>query len=465
MQSYSQYGQDTFVLKRLKNKKNGYFVEIGSTDGVEINNTLLLEKEYNWDGICIEPNNAYYADLIKNRSCICLNTVVDSVEGTVLFNNHQSWSSITDTPTDSTEYKQATTINKILEDTNAPTNIDYLSIDCEGNELKILQTLDFKKYNISVITVEHNAKFYGPDYKNQIKAFLEEQDFVYVKTNKSNPVNVNWVDNVEDFYVNKNLASTGIVPNSIIYYLVNNNPIHLSRLYKSLYCLNENFRDRFPYPVVFGHEGLTREVIDKIKTYCPGKIYFHKVDFSLPDYPQEIMEQIPEKFKGHWDENAFFSMGYRHMCRYFSGEIYKDSFFDNVKYLLRLDCDSYFTGKVPYDIFRRMEDTDSVYGTVGEDIDMEYVVEGFGDACKAFFTDELTNITPTDMFQTHFDLTDVQWVKNSEYMRFYNYIDKTGNIYIKRWGDAVVKFQGMSNTAKGNIHRFNDLPYRHGGDL
>ena len=61
----------------------------------------------------------------------------------------------------------------------------------------------------------------------------------------------------------------------------------------------------------------------------------------MPDYPQEILSQIPEKFKGHWDENAFFSMGYRHMCRFFSGEIFKHPIMENYDNYLRLDTDSF----------------------------------------------------------------------------------------------------------------------------
>lgn len=256
-----------------------------------------------------------------------------------------------------------------------------------------------------------------------------------------------------------------MVKNSCIFYLVNDNPIHINRLYDSLMCLQENFLAEFPYPVVICHEGISQNVIDNIKQRIKTAIYFYKINFKIPDYPQEILNQIPERFKGHWDENAFFSIGYRHMCRFFSGEIYKDPFFEKVKFLLRLDCDSYFTKKVTYDIFKRMEDTGSVYGTIGEDTDMDYVVEGFGDACMSYFKENYNLSKPATMFQTHFDLTDVQWIKNSEYMKFYDFIDSTGNIYIKRWGDAVIKFQGMTHTAGSRIYRFSDIPYKHGGDL
>ena len=53
--SFSQIGQDKRVLDFYQNKKNGYFVEVGANDGKRLSNTYLLEKDYNWKGICIEP--------------------------------------------------------------------------------------------------------------------------------------------------------------------------------------------------------------------------------------------------------------------------------------------------------------------------------------------------------------------------------------------------------------------------
>lgn len=258
-----------------------------------------------------------------------------------------------------------------------------------------------------------------------------------------------------------------MVPKSCIFYLVNNNPIHLNRLRSSLECLKKNFLNEYPYTVVFGHENLDEQTKQFIKQCAPEKHYFYNITFKLPDYPESILKQIPERFKGHWDENAFFSLGYRHMCRLFSGDIYRHEFFSNVKYLLRIDCDSYFTDKLPYDIFAKMSETKSYYGTVGEGNDLDYVIEGLQDACKLFFKDQYkSELTYNRMFQTHFDLVDVQWIRNSNYMNFFDFIDKTGNIYIKRWGDAPIKYQGMKNVLNDNqIYIFNDLPYKHGGDL
>ena len=46
--SKAQFRQDLFVLKELKIKRNGFFVEFGATDGVSGSNTFLLEKEFGY---------------------------------------------------------------------------------------------------------------------------------------------------------------------------------------------------------------------------------------------------------------------------------------------------------------------------------------------------------------------------------------------------------------------------------
>ena len=54
MNSYSQAKQDLFVLEQTQYKKNGTFLDIGCAEPTIINNTFLLEKEYNWYGIGID---------------------------------------------------------------------------------------------------------------------------------------------------------------------------------------------------------------------------------------------------------------------------------------------------------------------------------------------------------------------------------------------------------------------------
>src|SRR5262245_35267462 len=70
----SQAGQDAWVINEVfGRKKNGFFVDIGATDGIDINNTYMLEKRHGWTGICIEPDPEFFRALRRNRSCICVN--------------------------------------------------------------------------------------------------------------------------------------------------------------------------------------------------------------------------------------------------------------------------------------------------------------------------------------------------------------------------------------------------------
>ena len=44
----------------------------------------------------------------------------------------------------------------MLEIHNAPLKIDYLSIDTEGSEYDIIKNFNFSKYQINILTIEHN---------------------------------------------------------------------------------------------------------------------------------------------------------------------------------------------------------------------------------------------------------------------------------------------------------------------
>jgi FkbM family methyltransferase len=165
--SLSQQGQDYWVINEVFNlKKNGYFVEIGSTDGVSINNTYLLEKIYGWNGICIEPNPEYFVILEKTRNVTCLNVCVDQSYGKVDFFLEKLHGGIVEshhirslTTRKETVKDQVVTIETfplvdLLRQHKAPKVIDYLSIDVEGAETRILNQFPFDEYTFICMTVE-----------------------------------------------------------------------------------------------------------------------------------------------------------------------------------------------------------------------------------------------------------------------------------------------------------------------
>jgi hypothetical protein len=60
-----QIFQDLWVLWETRGKTNGFFVEFGAADGVNLSNTFLLEDKYNWKGILAEPMPGWHSQLIE----------------------------------------------------------------------------------------------------------------------------------------------------------------------------------------------------------------------------------------------------------------------------------------------------------------------------------------------------------------------------------------------------------------
>ena len=55
-------------IKDYLNYKNGFYIEVGAHDGQYQSNTIDLEKNLNWNGLLIEPNNAIFKKCMNNRS-------------------------------------------------------------------------------------------------------------------------------------------------------------------------------------------------------------------------------------------------------------------------------------------------------------------------------------------------------------------------------------------------------------
>ena len=53
--SRSQILQDIWVTYKLGEKRGGYFVEFGASDGIEISNTFMLSERYDWRGALQKP--------------------------------------------------------------------------------------------------------------------------------------------------------------------------------------------------------------------------------------------------------------------------------------------------------------------------------------------------------------------------------------------------------------------------
>jgi FkbM family methyltransferase len=213
-EQYSQGGQDIYVTRILKEKRNGYFVEVGANNGFLMSNTYLLEKNYDWKGICIEATPDKIDELKNNRpNAICIESAVYSESDLEI----EFSTSVIDIFNVITEYAEnavdflnqsstlimVTTLSltDILNEKNAPENIDYLSIDTNGSDYKVLEGIDFTKYKFNVITIKNSSVI---ERQNKIIEILtsngySKQQTVLMADNMSDDIYVPNAVYIEDY--------------------------------------------------------------------------------------------------------------------------------------------------------------------------------------------------------------------------------------------------------------------------
>jgi len=176
-----QAEQDKYVLKVLKGKRNGFFVEIGSNEPEIINNSYLLETGYNWRGIMVEYEQKYLP----------------------LYQEHR--------PNSIHVINDATQINykNLFELNNVPLNIDYLQIDLEANNGSTLRTLELldeqvmDNYKFATITFEHDI--YHTNYMNtrlKSREIFNKRGYYRVFSD----INNKGINPYEDWYVHPDLV-------------------------------------------------------------------------------------------------------------------------------------------------------------------------------------------------------------------------------------------------------------------
>ena len=168
--SNSQAAQESFVLNQLKEKRNGYYVEIGGYHATELSNTYLLETEYDWSGVSLEidPTRADAYNQARKNPCLAV---------------------------DATTYN----LRPYFVDNKWPKQIDYLQIDIEPAHQTLAALINLPMdYRYSVITFEHDRYVGGDNDKHQATAYEFLTDYGYKRV-------VHNLLNFEDWYIDPNI--------------------------------------------------------------------------------------------------------------------------------------------------------------------------------------------------------------------------------------------------------------------
>ena len=201
--SYAMDGEDIAIEIFNKKKDKGFYVDIGAHHPIQRNNTNLLFQK-GWEGINVDVNE-FSIDLFNYLRPNDLNLLVaiSDSEGEISFYYQKKFSQLNTTDKKIANehfqgnFKERTvkcqTIQSILDNSKYKNKkIDFLNIDVEGAELKVLKTLNFEIYNPSIICIEilgyremNSIQRETEIKKDQIYQFLEKKGYKKVWSGSS----------------------------------------------------------------------------------------------------------------------------------------------------------------------------------------------------------------------------------------------------------------------------------------
>ena len=162
-------GEDIAVLDYFKNKKDGFYVDVGCYHPTHRNNTYLLHKK-NWSGVNIDTSK-FSIDLFNHMrpKDLNYNCAISNKNEIIKLFYQKELSQLSTTERDQAEAVfqgnikekevQAFTLDEILDrDKFKDIKIDFLDIDVEGADLKVLEGLSFDRFKPELVCVEIHAK-------------------------------------------------------------------------------------------------------------------------------------------------------------------------------------------------------------------------------------------------------------------------------------------------------------------
>jgi hypothetical protein len=146
---FSQNGEDEIIENILdiigEEKNDQWCVEFGAWDGITGSNTYRFIKDKNYKSVLIEGDRNKYNDLIKNMGQYDANCICEYIS-----------------------FEGKKSLDNILKTTDIPQKFSFVSIDIDGNDYHIWDSL--KEYRPKLVIIEFN-----PSISNEVE-FVQPRD-------------------------------------------------------------------------------------------------------------------------------------------------------------------------------------------------------------------------------------------------------------------------------------------------
>ena len=208
-------------------------------------------------------------------------------------------------------------------------------------------------------------------------------------------------------------------------------------------------------------------------------LQFEWLDESVFDFPSHMTDAqraaAPRRVRG-------YGLGYRHMCRFFSGPVFEHAALAPYEYVWRLDSDSFLLAPPLRDPFAEMAAAGASYGWLHAYRDEDAFVTGLWETTRRFLRDEGGGIDEAAVhawvpgghtwpetpmcFATNCFLARRSWFTSPAYRRYFDALDRAGGFYAYRWGDACVHMLAVAALLpRSSVLRLTSLAYWHQGTV
>ena len=196
---YAEFAEDIMINRIFNNIQDGFYLDIGAYHPIKGSLTYTLHKR-GWKGMNIDLSKTSI-DLfnIARPKDININCAISNFSGdTHYFENspiNQQNSLISNNLEQKKIKIKSYKVDEILSLNNI-NKVDFINIDTEGNELDILESINYEKTNPYLFTIEENSFFMNNNSKLAKIKFMKEKNYELIN-----------IIGVTMFFVKKNLIS------------------------------------------------------------------------------------------------------------------------------------------------------------------------------------------------------------------------------------------------------------------
>lgn len=195
---FSQNLEEQYILDYFKDYPNGTFLSVGENDGVTFSNVRALALR-GWSGVMIEPSPKAFAKLKElysgHKGIYCYPYAISDHNGKAMLQESSALVSANDVglvstfhghemdrfkksvkyePVEVKTFKWKTFVNRLKSTRLKDAKFDFVSMDCEGDELNILPDMDLS--DVKCFCIEWNGK---PELKEAYDKYMNGFKVIY----------------------------------------------------------------------------------------------------------------------------------------------------------------------------------------------------------------------------------------------------------------------------------------------